>query len=1669
MSTKAEASVTSENTQLAHERPGDPAEHEERQPRRLWRWTKRLTLLFLLITTVTRFALPPLLPKLLEGPLSAHGLALDWERLELSLFGGHLKVQHLDLWSGERSAGPPVDGSGLVHVEFLVADVDMSALLFGRLRIQRLEIDGVDLRIERNKQGQIDWMHAFAGEGSSNATKGKNTGENEFAGLLDALPENLDFPIEVSAARLQHLRLTFIDQATELQVLTTEMQLRLSDLGHDRRDGRFSFNASSSGLLDRFHVEGPLRFSSHPGGTPKAPPMIGLDVALNLELLGLRPKAIAPLLAELGIQARDEDLDASGDLRLAIGPGRRVAVDIQGLKLSSGGRLSAGLESFAFAAEQLEKGGVLEVQTANVRGGNLVATREADGVLAIAGLAFVGAPETDRKGNAEPESQSKGAPATKPAKLASLPRVLLPELRLHDLTASFEDRAVEPAAQLLVHLEEFSLRQLHLGAAEPPPVRLEFLAHLPGVLADLRASGELEPFIEQPHARVDFSGTGLGLDALTPYLVAAGIESQWDNGEVRGQLDVRTAKRDQQLEWAVEVSGLHLGSETLGEVAGLDLLGIKGLRATEKGVDLERLELRGANLGLELDPHGPWRALGLSSAAPTVMDDPMANQRPLQYESLGLSEGELTLSALRLREDEISAQLTGTLGLGNWVKSLTIQSELSGRPEDFEANLALSLQGWRGATVARFLHAEPPPEDSVGSAQIRGRVQFDQNDHLSRARASFDTLDLALPPLIDGSVPHLSADELRVDLELAEADGVQTIRVNKSVAGLKASQWLGYLPAGIDLDLSNAQLDSAISAEIGTQTLPAIEATDAAPAQPAEEASTLHLTVERTGLFDAEGAMLLGLEELEVSAPLMANRELKLDRIAMRGGRLRAHRDAEGALHLPGLRVSPVTPEIETAPGSDAPVADADGVAGSGRGGLPARVSLGALELELAEFRFDDALQPEAPPLLLNMALRSAEPCLIYDEDAEEQAALPLAITFGAAPALTHGQLDLDVSPFDDQPRLQAALLLEGLSAEGALSLAPDLADRLSATELTDGVFQAKLDVALDLRRRGPLDFDLSQGYGVELEVRDVELRGAPEAEPLLGLEALRLEAPELQPSTGDFRIQAIEVQRPQARVARRPEGLEIAGVMLKTSAPSGDEPHWTKTEDESSTEKIGSEVQQAEPAGKPGAATRVRDREAVEAEAMRLSVGELFASGLDLRIEDTTGDVPMVVPLDELDFELRGLDTGAPSKPVRFNLLVGSGEVPLPERAPEKNLVSGLAGFAVDMLDGSKTKERALEPRPVFEELVVSGQVQLGGPEGDGLPTGWTQIDVTAFELLAARGPAGAAGLTITDGVMDFTAKARLNGSEGLRLDTKTTLGHLALSEPADGPVSKWLKLPAPLDSVVFLLKDGAGEVRLPFNVVMSEEGLSVGQLLGELALAFTKVTAAAVASSPLRVAGGVTDFLGLGGDTEEAPQLEEFQIQFPIGLDLLTPDQLGRIALIAQRFRSNENLVGVVTHVLGQGDLARAEALANPSPTAREDLHHRLNARREELERQRAELAAEIRSQWLVGLVTEAEAARQRLKLIEVELLASENALDRVLELLSPRAERNRERRTRQIALAMAELRLAEFQRRLEHNVLPSDIDERLRIQMPRFRVDESLQAGGALQFTLKNGASR
>ena len=108
----------------------------------------------------------------------------------------------------------------------------------------------------------------------------------------------------------------------------------------------------------------------------------------------------------------------------------------------------------------------------------------------------------------------------------------------------------------------------------------------------------------------------------------------------------------------------------------------------------------------------------------------------------------------------------------------------------------------------------------------------------------------------------------------------------------------------------------------------------------------------------------------------------------------------------------------------------------------------------------------------------------------------------------------------------------------------------------------------------------------------------------------------------------------------------------------------------------------------------------------------------------------------------------------------MNGGPLDLPRRSASRSFVAGLLGAAATAVAGSSA---ATESRPLFDELHVDGHLQLYP-----LVQGDVRASLSAFELLALRGPALGSGVEIgdvqrvLDGDIEQFIEASLTGRTG-------------------------------------------------------------------------------------------------------------------------------------------------------------------------------------------------------------------------------------------------------------------------------------------------------------------
>jgi len=276
----------------------------------------------------------------------------------------------------------------------------------------------------------------------------------------------------------------------------------------------------------------------------------------------------------------------------------------------------------------------------------------------------------------------------------------------------------------------------------------------------------------------------------------------------------------------------------------------------------------------------------------------------------------------------------------------------------------------------------------------------------------------------------------------------------------------------------------------------------------------------------------------------------------------------------------------------------------------------------------------------------------------------------------------------------------------------------------------------------------------------------------------------------------------------------------------------------------------------------------------------------------------------------------------------------------------------------------------------------------------------------------------------------------------------------------------------VLFVLRNERGEHRIPLSFDL-EPGTSVGAgtIAAKASAALLRLITDALAGAPVRVVGGVTDVVGLGGilgGGDGAPKYAGMQasVAFEAGGVRIAPSQRERLADLVEAMDEDPLLELVGVHAFGPADLERAERLASPDTQEARTLLRSLRLRRSELVRRRDELLASLRARLALGEDEEFAAGREELVAVGRDLGLTEDGIDRVADLLRPGAAKRRDQRTRGTALAIARSRIDGLTRLLVESGVPF---ERLDLRSPRFErvlAPEEPDPRGRIELVTRGG---
>ena len=1332
----------------------------------------------------------------------------------------------------------------------------------------------------------------------------------------------------------------------------------------------------------------------------------------SVKIDGLVPGELAPYLAMAGLEPAFEKGTFEVD-----------KIDVDGLNFAARGlRVTDGGEELA-AIDMAEVviGGQDRVR-ASLGGARGRIRRRLDDSIEAVGLRFnVGS------GSA---TAAPGMPATPPASVPSpapAPPFVVPKVWLPRLDLQFErldllsDERSEPPISIgpiavtagPVKGPDASPGSFEAAASGTVRVAREFSA---SVRFDALDDGGLR-------VRGSTKARGLNLDPIKAWVELLGVESELQDGSLDGQFEVGVRAVEGRPELALQLGPVRLEDKVgSGVKEWLDLkeLRLEGVRSGgDVTAAIKSLRLEEPRLRVEAHEAGGWVALGMhilppdpeASAAGTVNKD--GDEAPAPSRRSGWFSLE-------------DGRMNGA--------SITLVNLVEGEGPPLVLGASLAVQGF--APGAGAPQAECTVQLSVGEAQCStsGTIQPDP---------AAPSLDLAL-----------------------------------AMEGVGGDALERFLPEGVALDLSDGVARARVRGDWS---------------QPEAGGDALALEIEDLDLRD-RGAdrPVLGASRLKFTAPRLDGDlgVIDVSEVIAEDLALEVVRLADGGLRVAGVDLQP---DKSSAPGGSNPAGgSSEAGAGGGKAPQPAArrrlrsVRLGALVVGLKELRVSTE-GAEAAPFVATSRIELKDAVEFDAEDFLDDAPpVEVAITGTAEPGKASLSLDLSATPFDTEPELDAKIRIEGLDGEFLRAVFPERQVSSAESGFENGSFSASVDSQLRWRRSGPLDFDLRGGFGLGLQVNDLMLRTKADGPVVLGLDLLSLDAANIEPRAGRYQFRRIEVENPQGVVRRVKGGLEVAGLLVVAEAdgspapaamaaatpgpnsppgaapepeptpvpPAGDASPGAGVEGgakvavgEGALGQGTGEVSEGAPQDVAGAAKPAR----TDGPTTIVTVDDLLLRDLDVLFEDETVTPTLSIPLVAMDAEVRGLSSRmlTQPRPLRFSLSLGGGDVSLPVRLKSTSVFRGVAEGVVGAVSSREAEVVHYEDRPLFRELVTSGQLTFYPSM-----SGWVQGAVQGFELTALRGVAIASGIDIGDGVLDFNSRTRFVGSKGGHVDSTMSLAYLSLSEPDGGPISRFLKLPAPLDTVIFVLKNEQGEIRLPLSFDFGGGStMGLAEISAKASAAFLRLVTAALAAAPLRAVGSVTDVVGLGnlvGGRDRTPEYAgmEADVDFEVGSAHVDRELSPELKAIVKAMAKDPLLELEGTHQFGLGDIERARELASPDSDVAVKLLKSLRRERDVLARQRGELAAAARSQLTLGRISAFEEAQAALLKVSRELGEVESRVDQVAGLLGRSAAGKAERRRKRVALDLAQARMDALMRAL----IREKVDQsRVNLKRPRYQAPE------------------
>ncbi len=1071
-----------EGEAAAEQPPAPPAKQAAKKPRRWLRRLRKALLVLVFLALLVRAILPWVLPSIIDKLAEGFGLRCDYERLELSALGLDVELWQLAVASLEG-------GPAYLRMEYCRADVAVLELLFGNIVVRRLEVDGMQLRLERRADGSLPLLDHFMSDQQAEAEEEKEEleeVEEAVAEDTDASPlAGLSFrsPVRVDAARLQHLTITVIDHAVSPSTdARIDVDLRLSDLGVEGRPLLLQGRILSPQWLDLLRMEARVTLLDK-----------RLRSTAELDLRGLSLRQLAPYLKPLGLLPQGPPLSVGGtllcDLQL-----NKAGIDgsllLQGCSLRSGREEVAALDSLAVSFSGLG-GDSMRVPTVDIEGARLRAARNQAGEIVALGLVLRPPADTGAVAESRPEEPAEQPviaseqPEEEPGEL---PLHLLPVVRIRNCAVAFDDQGLLPRLPdgrpqpLSVRVGLDSLRLAAVPAENGAPARIEVDLHcgLDGLFRSLAVHLEARPTWTSLAIDSKLTMKGLQFALVAPLLEQAGVYSRFQNGTVRLQASARAElEEDGALVAAAQLRGLRLADGK--ELLRLDRVRLSAARlAGDRSVlDVDTIQVAGLRLAARREADGSIEALGFT-----------------------------------LRLPEAGAADTGAVPQLVPTDTGLVAATPVGDSAAVEAPFALP-PGIPG--LVRLAHLTVSDNVvSFADAVLPDGTADDLGLELSDVVADLDSLSLAIGHFHSWAELPDAVRRLDAFGRLRPLPMGGELELQAKLQGLSYAKAAPFLePLGVEAALVDGSLALKLAARARVLT------------EGAEASLSISEVVLRDGDYE-----LAGLDSLHVDSLVVAPGRVEIAAVRVARPRLAAARDAEGALQLLGLRLTlPLAgPPAETGAAVQFEAPDSLTVAAAGApDSARALAPELALQALLGTFRVrglalswrDEAVDPPlATELLVDVELG---PLGLQPEPPRSELAVDMSLAGSLEALAVRGTLQLSL----ESQSVALKVHSRGIRAGPLEAYLP----KEVQIPLQDGRFSLALDAFHG--------FAPAVGHQAALSVRDIRfLDGTDE---LLRVGAVRALLPRIDLDSGLVEITELAVEG----VATQAEVAEDGSILL--------------------------------------------------------------------------------------------------------------------------------------------------------------------------------------------------------------------------------------------------------------------------------------------------------------------------------------------------------------------------------------------------------------------------------------------------------------------------------------------------------------------------------------------